>query len=539
VGHLSNPNGWWRDTAHRLIFERQDKSAVAPLRDVLQHNPAPLARLHALWSLHGLQELRDADLLRALSDDSSGVREHAVKLSELRLDKNPALLDRVRALAADPDPRVRFQLAFSLGESQSTGATETLARLAATDTDDAWLRTAILSSCGDRPGSVLAKILDESRAELRSARAPIRQLAQVVGGRQQQSELDQFASMLVAVSRQPDSRACLNELVIGFGDGLKHAGKSMRLALAGSEASVLLQNVLQAAHFAAADESLPSADRVQAVQLMSFSEFDAVAEPLAKLLDTRQPHAVQLAAVKAIAGFDNAGVAPLLLAAWSSCTPPVRTEIVEALLTRNDRVSWLLDSIESGTIAPAYVSAARRANLMRSTNAVVRDRALALFQPQSSAARREVIARYDAALGRNANGQLGERVYDRECKSCHRLRDKGEEVGPDLASVLHHAPQQLLANILDPNREVSPNYIEYVVALDDGRVLTGIIASETATAIVLRRAENVQETVLRKSVAEIRSSGKSLMPEGLDSRISVQEMADLIAFLKGSQGSQH
>ena len=95
----------------------------------------------------------------------------------------------------------------------------------------------------------------------------------------------------------------------------------------------------------------------------------------------------------------------------------------------------------------------------------------------------------------------------------------------------HHAPGQLLANILDPNREVSPQYVEYVVALVDGRTATGIIASETATSVTLKRASDVQDTFLREQIAEMATSGLSLMPEGLEKKLEVKDMADLLAYL--------
>ena len=104
-------------------------------------------------------------------------------------------------------------------------------------------------------------------------------------------------------------------------------------------------------------------------------------------------------------------------------------------------------------------------------------------------------------------------------------------MGPNLATVQNRTPDGLLTQILDPNREVSPNYLQYVVALDDGRVVTGAIASESPTSITLKRAENVQETILRQNIEEISSTGKSLMPEGLEEKINPQEMADLLAFL--------
>lgn len=93
-------------------------------------------------------------------------------------------------------------------------------------------------------------------------------------------------------------------------------------------------------------------------------------------------------------------------------------------------------------------------------------------------------------------------------------------------------PDEILLHILDPNREVSPAYLDHTVTLEDGRVLTGLIASETDSSLTLRRAQKVEDTVPRSQIEELASSGKSLMPEGLEQRIKPQEMADLILYLK-------
>src|SRR5262249_40841661 len=144
---LENPSSWWRETAQRLLYERQDKSAVNPLRKLAAQSRLPLARLHALWCLDGLQQLRENDIAGALVDPSPGVREHAVRLAEKALHRHTELIARVLPLASDPAPRVRFQVAFTLGEAGIPDATISgLARIAENDASDTWIRTAVLSS---------------------------------------------------------------------------------------------------------------------------------------------------------------------------------------------------------------------------------------------------------------------------------------------------------------------------------------------------------------------------------------------------------
>ncbi len=86
-------------------------------------------------------------------------------------------------------------------------------------------------------------------------------------------------------------------------------------------------------------------------------------------------------------------------------------------------------------------------------------------------------------------------------------------------------------SILDPNREVPPEFLEYTVALVDGRMVAGLIAAETPSSLSLRGREGAEQTILRHDVAEIAGTGKSLMPEGLEKNLPLQDMSDLIAYL--------
>jgi putative heme-binding domain-containing protein len=206
------------------------------------------------------------------------------------------------------------------------------------------------------------------------------------------------------------------------------------------------------------------------------------------------------------------------------------------MLARVERIPLLLDEVERGAIGGGQLSPVRRGLLMKHPDATIRDRAKVLFAPDAPGPRYAVIKEYEQKLSSlRGDSQRGQIAFERECATCHRLANKGQEVGPNLETIRHHAPTQVLTNILDPSREVSPNYVEYIVATRDGRISTGMLSSETATSVTLRRANNVEETILRESIEEIAGSGKSLMPEGLEKKILPQDMADLLAFLLGRQ----
>ena len=129
----------------------------------------------------------------------------------------------------------------------------------------------------------------------------------------------------------------------------------------------------------------------------------------------------------------------------------------------------------------------------------------------------------------------GREVFRKKCSLCHQAGDLGTQVAPNLASVKNKSAADLLISILDPNREAQPNFNVYTVITLQGKVLTGIIASETATSITLKRAEGKQDVVLRSNIDELISSGVSLMPVGLEKELSKQDLADVIAFIKQSK----
>jgi len=122
VKQLSHPNGWWRDTAQRLLVEKGDASVVPALQKLASSDAAPVTRLHALWTLEGMDQLSIAAVETALRDSNSKVRAAGIRLSETFL-KQPGqnsaaaqLRDRILALTSDPSADVQIQLALSLSQ---------------------------------------------------------------------------------------------------------------------------------------------------------------------------------------------------------------------------------------------------------------------------------------------------------------------------------------------------------------------------------------------------------------------------------------
>ena len=109
----------------------------------------------------------------------------------------------------------------------------------------------------------------------------------------------------------------------------------------------------------------------------------------------------------------------------------------------------------------------------------------------------------------------------------------GSVIGPDIAVVKDRSAGYLVAHILDPNRAVEERYVLYTATLQDGRSLAGMLSGEAGNHILLRGLDGVEQTILRSELRMLVSTGKSLMPDGLEAVVSEQAMADLVAYLAG------
>jgi len=534
VATLEHPGGWWRDTASRLLFERQDPLAVDPLRRLLNSSESSTARLHALWALDGLAALTERDVLAALSDPAAMVREHALRLAEPRLAASASLRQRVIAMAHDADPRVRFQTAFTLGEIDDPAVVPALGAIALQGSEDTWLRTAVLSSVASRSGALLGQLTSQPDFLSKPAAAGwVEQLAAIVGSRRQDAEV--VSTLDIADRLGADSPLQL-ACVLGLGSGLQRASGSLHAvrSLASPPAARMLDHLSERASATVHDAGATAARQTEALRYLGYDGSAASQQALQSLLDPRYAESIQIIAVRTLARGSDGEIARALTRAWSRMAPKVQEEILTALSSRKVWSAELLAACRDGSITASQVSHSTRTALLNHSDAALREQATQLFG-EAASPRHEVIARYQEALSLPGEATRGEAVYQRECMICHRLGDRGFQVGPNLALIRNRTPAALLEAVLDPNREVQPSFVNYVLVDASGRTLTGLIQSETASSITLVRDKGVTETVQKQNVEEIHSTGKSLMPEGLDKTIDPQAMADLLAFLKQVQ----
>lgn len=531
---LQSGNAWTRETVQRLIVERNDPGAAVPLREILK-STSPVARLHALWSLHGIGKLTDAQVHQAMGDAHPAIREHAVRIAESRLPHSASLRSKAIELADDDDARVRLQVAFSLGAvGDRPDAAAALARILERDAGDRWIVRAVLSSVGSSPGRVFAELLKNpdflSTPAAESATVP---LAEQVAVRRDPTALRAMLKLFV----QPPLRETpdlARSVLLAAADAQARSGQSLAGVLAEApfkDVQRMFQSMLADAEKTLSDASTPTTAKLRSIRLLRHAPPGRADATLDALIDASQPPEVQLASIQALAAQADPSVARRLLGRWRGVSPTVRREIVESLLRDPARIPDLLDAIEKKLVLPVELDAPQRDAVARTLPESQRPRAIELFRSAIAAPRQQVIEKYQAALKLTGDSRRGAETFAKNCATCHRLGGVGKSVGPDLMGVQSKTPDAILISILDPSREVAANFLNYVVVTKEGRVATGMLAGESSTAVTLRRAEAAEDIVPRADIEELTSTGKSLMPEGMEQQIDPQSMADLIQFL--------
>ena len=529
---LEHRNAWHRETAARLLYERQDKAAVPALERLLRESQSPLGRMHALHVLDGLGALNAGHLQQALDDADERVREHAVRLTEglvgvapvSRLpaeisEPSPALASHLLRLTNDPSIHVRYQLAFTLGEVSHQGKIPALAAIVHRDAADSWVRAAVLSSLARDSGAMFRE-LTVTPATIPAGLQPfLRELVQVIGAR---PDTNDVAAVLDFVAQSTDP-ALAFALIHGLGEGLQRA----RAALPAES----IRPVIARAAMLAADRSQPAAARVEAVELLALTTFAESGARLLSLLELNEPQTVQLAAMHTLGRFTDAKIGPALTQRWTSLTPRLREETLRVLLARPERATALLQAVEEHTIRRADLASTQIDFLTNHRDAALRSRAIQLLTSATKGTRHDVVTAFQPALSLSGDVGRGKKIFVERCASCHRLGGEGFLLGPDLVSVRNAGKEKMLINILDPSREVLPQYLAYEVETKDDETLQGVLVDETPTAITLRQTYAKDAVIPRANIASIRSHGRSIMPDELEAGLKPQDMADLLEFV--------
>lgn len=522
VVEVASPHAWRRQTARRLLIERRADDAISGLEKMLDEREEPAVVLNALYTLAGIQQLKTSHLVRLLSHVEPGVRVHALRLAEPSLDHDSTLLREVFRLMDDASPRVLLQLGMTLGATSDKQAIAVLTRLVRQHGDIPWMTAAVLSSLRGRCSNMLEELVGKGLdAHEHIDTGFLAALGAAIGSRRDSPELSQALVTLAETTNRGAQLAALR--------GLRNSFKSVTTVKLTDDARAAAKRL--AVH--------QDADtRAEGLAIVALLRIESDAERNARLTlaqqrvaDIRQPAELRLAAVAELSAEADPAMTSVLLAAIDDNTPQVREAILNAVVSRRDRLPLVIDALEARTFSPSALSAVQRAALAEHPDAGLRERAAALFR-SSFKPDDATFSRFVSALKNSRQPAHGEQVFREKCGNCHQAHGVGSAVGPDLSAEFQRAEETIIQDILAPSASITAGYSTYTVVTTDGRIVTGLVASESASSITLKQPQGKLETVLRKDIEEFKATSISLMPEDLVKSVSPQDVVDVIAWLR-------
>jgi putative membrane-bound dehydrogenase-like protein len=520
AAELASPNEWRRQTATRLLLERQDKSIAERLKEMALRSKSQAGRIRAIRLMEGLGVGDDKLLLKLCDDEDPRIVEQAVIAADAHVAVAPKLCERIARLAADsPDARVRFNALFVAMPLPQAPKYKT----------DEWEIDAMLVATGSRGGTVLAEMLAHPVQLTINVSKPqqfVSQLARLAATSTDKNEQSKAIVALLASDKY--GRAGL----ASFLGEIRREEKTLEQVRAGLNEDVrgALDWELAAARRDAQHPQKPETVRCDAIDLVALAP-DAT-KVLTPIANREKNQDVRLRAIAGLMKSPDIGPWKELLAQFYDATPAVQRAIIDGLFANVERTQLLLDEIAAGRLKGGVIDPIHANLLLTHKEAAIRDRAKKVIASAVPADREKVLKEYQPVLKMAAEPARGQIVFKNRCSICHKIGDIGVQFAPDISDSRERKPEQLLTDILQPNRAVDSNYYSYTATTVDGRVHTGVLSAETSTSVTLKQQEGKSETLRRDEIEDLHNSGISFMPDGLEKDIPMQDMADLIAFIK-------
>ncbi len=562
VAKLADANIWWRRNAQRLLLDRKDLSVVPALEAMVVNKNSPTGRLHALWTLEGMDQLKSKTIAAALQDSEPGVRENAVKLAELHLKDFPELTSSLLSLQNDTNTKVRFQLLCTLGYIDTPQATSARENILFRDLDDSWVQIAALTATSQK--GLMDAVLKRYKANVPAYASLVEKLSTMTGKSGDSAAIKSLIRKAVApniskatasvkgmdwqgaalqglaesINKKKLPENLLVEKKLLLTAAFNNPSPSVRmgslqlLKITGLPESTESKAALQKSLRVAVDPNAQLEKRTEAINFLSFGNPKDHEAVMKKLIAPNEPKSVQLAALKTLSAIPDETVSHYLLEKWPSLTRDLRDAAVNTFMVNEKRIKLLLDGLEEGKIDQTSIGWPRSVGLMAQSNEALRNRSRELLTKKDDK-RQSIIKEYSQALTLTGNSEAGKLVYQKNCSICHQVGGSGGVAfGPDLGTIRNRRPESIMGDILDPNLSIADNFDIWVIELKNGESLQGLISSETPTALTLNNYGGQKTIVARKDIKSLKTLGISSMPAGLEKEISQQQMADLLAFIK-------
>jgi len=569
LAQMQTQGGFPARRAARELIDRQaaghDVDSVMPRLTSLWKSENSHHRLRAVWLWHALGVVDPSLLQEALADPDEHVRAWAIRLltdhwpldtvtgvsRAERVTVPPELLERFAKMATtDNSGLVRLVLASTL-QRLPMKYRPTLAAALLSRTEDAtdsqlpfliWY--GLIPLAENDPGKLVFLAANGKFPRIREWTA--RRLSELLA-----KEPGHLNALLMATADKPEVDR--RDLIRGMTAGLAGIRKAVAPAawsqfpkhFTGPDAEQfagLVRNLevvfgdgraLDEVRRLALDTSADLAVRKAALETLIEARPEDLRTICERLLRVRFLNSV---ALRGLTQFADPGVGKLIASSYRSFHPSERTAVVEALSSRPEFAAELLAEVAAGRIPAQEITAvqARQIRSFQREDLSQRLREVWGELRDSPKDKAELIRKLTADLTPSqiqaANPQLGRVTFNRLCAGCHRLYGVGESIGPDLTGAGRKDLHYLLSNIIDPSAVVTKDFQITVLALIDGRVITGIIVAETPATLTVQ-TEKARMIVSKEDIEKRTPSNLSLMPDGLLQSLSPEDIRNLIAYL--------
>lgn len=568
VAALRDDNMLWRMHAQRLLVERGKADVKeALLKEVARTDLDGIgltpSAIHALWALHGLGLLDSpeglAALKEALKHPSAGVRRNAA----LVVPRTAAGLDLLRvSLPDEKSPHVLLARLLALSEIKDTPpAIGAELRALVTNSDvlaDRWLPDALTAAAARHDAAFLKAIAAETKAldpkalkivatvaEHYARGGPLETSGPLVAALGETHGATRDAILAGIEKGWPrGTKSKMTEadekVIAGLFPKLSSAGQGRLIRIMGAwgsqalvkNAAEVAKTLLAVAEDAKADEEARLAAARQVIDLAGTDA--ATRTRLLELVGPRTPPKVAEGVLDALGVLADKDVSATILERYPGWSPALRKAALNVLLGRAATTKAVLAALDKGTIQLDELSLEQKQALTTHPDkeiVEVAKKLLARGGALPSPDRAKVIEERHALLKKTGDADKGKEVFKKACANCHRHGSEGTLIGPDLTGMAVHPKEELLIHILDPNRSVEGNFRVFQAELLDGRVLTGMILSESRTSVELVDANAKKTTLQRADIEQLRGSTRSLMPEGFEKTVNDDGLVDLLEFL--------
>lgn len=567
IERLGSPNIYFREMAQRLLQERKSEAARQKLESlVLDRSKSDKMRRHGLFALVGAGPLDPAFHRQLLASQEPTFRAWGVRAAGNMGQVEPEIREQIAALASDPNPDVKLQVAIAarkitgldplpilLTVVQAAGEDPLIPQIvwrnveplveqhatrlvqlwrADTSGDSAALQSMlrrlveriVLGSTQDprAAGELLDTLTDGAHANLPAARHLLNLLAEATRTRQLTGE------RLEQIQQAVDEPLRMKRL---SAEGPLQFDAARLAAMWGDpSATARMRSILKA---------LDQAEnkRIAALQTLAFvGDAEVLDVAMTLLEDPKQSTPPLRAAVfDALGRLDAPQVGQRMLVAYATLPAEVRPHALELLTARGEWSKQLLAAISQDKLPASALNVNQIRKLFTSSDkelVAAAQKVWGTVRTERNPQREQVIERVRKQLAATSGDpHRGLAVYRRVCGQCHKLYGEGEDVGPEITANGRSTFDQLLSNVFDPSLVIGASYQASTIITADGRVLTGLVVEDSPQRVVLKMQGGKTETIARDDIDEMQRSQLSLMPEGLEEQLAPQELADLFALL--------